>query len=195
MLYYKSHLIDKSPTHIFKILLLGDAYVGKTSLRRKFMGNAFNNNYMMTLGADISVKMVEFADKLVKLQIWDVAGQENFILLRKHFYKNTSALFLVFDLTDSQTLQNIRQWVIEFGNNQKDILPVILIGNKSDLVNGQLDEINKHVRLTLNQISGLNTVFNKDEIAFITTSAKFGSNVNLAFEKIIELMIENEELL
>lgn len=185
-------MTSKSPTHVFKILLLGDVYVGKTSLRRGYMGEVFTNNYMMTLGADISIRMVEYADELIKLQIWDVAGQENFSLLRKRFYKNTSALFLVFDLTDLQSLQNIKQWIIEFGNNDNDIVPAILIGNKSDLIDGQLDKINKDVRLLLNEIRDLNIVYNRNEVPFVITSAKFGNNVNLAFEKIIELLIKHQ---
>lgn len=156
------------------------------------MGDAFNNNYMMTLGADISIKLIEYADRVIKLQIWDVAGQENFNLLRKRFYKNTNALFLVFDLTVLQSLRNIKQWIIEYGNNQEDIIPVIIIGNKSDLIDGELSKINKDVRLLLHEIGGLNTVYNKQEIPFITTSAKFGDNVNIAFEKIIELLIKHE---
>jgi small GTP-binding protein len=113
----------------------GDFAVGKTSLRRKFMGETFTNQYLQTLGVDISTKTIDFENGWsLRLQIWDFSGQPAFQIIRKRFLLGVAGVLYIFDLTRKETLLNLLYWVDEIRTNvnQTDI-PVILIGNKVDL--------------------------------------------------------------
>jgi len=118
----------------YKIVLLGDGAVGKSSLRQKYVGEKINTNYSMTVGVDFSVKRDRIEHEDVVTQIFDLAGQSRHKLSRKEYYKNSNGAIIVFDLTRPKTFQNIPNWLSEFlENNNNQMVPFILIGNKSDL--------------------------------------------------------------
>ena len=99
---------------IFKITLIGDGAVGKTSIRNRYMGHAFKESHLMTLGADFSVIDKEFREgETWTYQIWDIAGQKILEEIRARFYKGSMGALLVFDVTDKQTLRNCLSWVTE----------------------------------------------------------------------------------
>ena len=122
------------PDYNFKILLLGDAAVGKTSLVQRFVHDRFDSSYLMTIGMEPSEKHVHLNDGTrVALSIWDLAGQERFRFIRHTFYTGAKAALLVYDLTRAATLKNIQKWSKEFVENcGKDVVKV-LVGNKEDL--------------------------------------------------------------
>ena len=122
------------PDYNFKILLLGDAAVGKTSLVQRFVHDRFDSSYLMTIGMEPSEKHVELKDGTkVALSIWDLAGQERFRFIRHTFYKGAKAALIVFDLTRSATLKSIQKWNKEFVENCGSSVVKILVGNKEDL--------------------------------------------------------------
>ncbi|GAG85447.1 unnamed protein product, partial [marine sediment metagenome] len=97
----------------FKVVLAGDGAVGKTSIRERFMGKGFSSDYLKTIGADFASKKVDVEDNQISFQIWDLAGQESYQAVRGTFYKGAIAALMVFDVQDSATLTNTKNWVEE----------------------------------------------------------------------------------
>ena len=178
-------------TKKFKIALLGEGAVGKTSLRKNFLGETFDRDYMMTLGADFATKVVEVEDYEVTLIIWDLAGQPRFSVVREGFYQGTRGALLVFDLTRPDTYEHLADWVRELlRNNKGKKVPLVLIGNKNDL-RGSLhttipEEYGAKYAKALSQWSGY-------DIPYIETSAKYGDNVERAFKSLIRQIIKSTQ--
>ena len=170
---------------IFKLVLIGDGAVGKTSLRRNYIGKSFRENYLMTIGADFSVKQVSFEDYIISLQLWDLAGQPRFSEVRGAYYAGTYGALVVFDITRPNTFTNIDYWINELikYNNHK-LVPMVIIGNKSDLrattpSEVQVDRLSAMAYAsTLSQWGGI-------QVDYIETSALSGQNVDEAFQRLI----------
>lgn len=178
---------------IFKLILIGDGGVGKTSLRRNFLGFNFKKQYQMTLGADFAVKSIEVNDYHVTLQIWDLAGQERFSVIRDRYYKDSQGVILVYDLTIRETYENIPKWIAEYMKNTDNVfVPFLIIGNKNDILDKvprQVDEANvKDYIIKLREWGQQSPNFS---LEYIETSAKTGYNIEDAFAKISSMMINN----
>jgi small GTP-binding protein len=180
-------ILNANPNRVvYKIVLLGDGGVGKTSIRRRYLGEGFSNDYLMTIGAEFAVK--RFDDSADVLQIWDLAGQPRFDGVRQAYYAGTSAAILVYDITRPDTFYSISNWIAEIltHRNLDRPLPLILVANKNDL---SYDE-NYSVVTTEQGIA-----YSKDlsdwaklEVPFIETSAKTGFNVSKMFDELIDNM-------
>ncbi|MFW9923646.1 MAG: Rab family GTPase [Candidatus Thorarchaeota archaeon] len=167
-------------SYIFKVLLIGEAAVGKTSLTMKFIHGKFKSDYLLTVGMEPYSKYIKIGDDLVTLSIWDIAGQQRFDVFRTMFFRGAKAALLVFDLTRPATLTKLGDWYEDLIKNAgKDVIP-ILVGNKNDL-------------------EDLRSVPKKDALAFakkikalayIETSAKTGENVETSFQTITENLVE-----
>ena len=175
---------NKSMSFIFKIVLIGDGRVGKTSLRRIHMGEGFVNEYLDTVGADFSYykEVDEGANQVFKYSIWDLAGQPHFKSIRPMFYKGAFGALLCFDLTRKETLDNLQSWIDELILNTNGVgVPIIIVANKFDLY----DENNsEHIKFSIinEKVKDLQTKYEgKFEIDFVKTSAKDGFNIGKAF--------------
>lgn len=169
------------PDYNFKILLLGSAAVGKTSLVQRFVHDRFDSSYLMTIGMEPSEKRVNLKDGTkVALSIWDLAGQDRFRFIRPTFYKGAKAAILVFDLTRSTTLKDIKKWDKEFIDNCGSKVVKILVGNKDDL--------QKERAISESECEAMNKKI-KSKIQF-NTSALSGKKVDEAFSKIAELLVD-----
>ncbi|MCY3413335.1 MAG: GTP-binding protein [Candidatus Heimdallarchaeota archaeon] len=113
-----------------KVILLGDPRVGKTSIRVRYLGGTFDKSYIRTFGSDFSIKRIGDA----VLQIWDLAGQEEYKSLRQDFYKGANAIILVYDVTDQSSCNRINFWIDEIQRYVNNLIPVALVGNKIDLM-------------------------------------------------------------
>ena len=170
-----------------KVCLLGDPAVGKSSLIRKYVYNQFSEVYLSTIGTEVTKKEIAVnyknnsnrIDKYeVSLAIWDIIGQKEYRSLISRFYKNANGALLVCDLTREETMVNLKNWITSlFGAIGK--VPVIFVGNKYDLIDPKVFSTDD-----LLEISG------RYGAPWITTSAKNGENVELAFIKLGELMIK-----
>lgn len=171
-----------------KVLLLGDGYVGKTSLRKRFMGQNYDAEYLETLGADFAIKSFTYKNKITfRYQIWDIAGQPRFNQIRKSFYLGGQAAMAVFDVTNPNSAENLNQWTDEFWkNNGKGILPIILIANKIDLRDQADVCLSKDDGENIADQMSHKTPFT---VPYIETSAKTGKNVDLAFDRLAELYV------
>ena len=103
--------------HLFKILLIGNSAVGKSSLILQFVENSWNEIFVPTIGVDFKIKTLNIDDKRVKLQIWDTAGQERFKNITAAYYRGALGVMLVYDITDIETFKALNSWLIEIEKN------------------------------------------------------------------------------
>ncbi len=176
--------------YLFKVLLLGDGAVGKTSIRERYMGRGFKGSYLKTIGADFASKKLTMGDTQITMQIFDLAGQDAYVTARKAFYKGGRAAFLVFDLQDETTLVNLRQWAkdaIEF--SQGSISTFVVLGNKADLVETRMVSKERAVQFCrqLSAETGL-------ELVYLETSAKTGQNIKEAFDLLAYTLLREANL-
>ncbi len=171
-----------------KAVIIGDPAVGKTSIKKRYFGTGFHEEYIMTLGAGFSVKKIHLDDnRVLKLNVWDLAGQESFNQVRPVFYKGTSALILVFDLTNQDSFQNLEKWVTEFWSHSgsPNNIPVILVGNKLDLLSKEpkMEDYKEFWK----KFQSIHPQFSGGKLS-IFTSAKTGVNINEMFDKLKSMM-------
>ncbi|XP_076472878.1 ras-related protein Rab-35-like [Babylonia areolata] len=117
--------------HLFKLLIIGDSGVGKSSLLLRFADNVFSGTYITTIGVDFKIRTIEVRGERVKLQIWDTAGQERFRTITSTYYRGTHGVVVVYDVTSGESFANVRRWLHEIDNNC-DVVNRILVGNKND---------------------------------------------------------------
>lgn len=174
----KLSIQTKSEKYSFKIILLGDAGVGKTSIRRKYMGHTFEKNYMATIGADLSIKRLGNSI----FQIWDLGGQLGYQFVRSEYYVGAAGLILVFDITREETKENIDNWLIEIKKNLVEPVPIILVGNKSDLNKTYTADVSALIRKLER--------YSQYKVNYIETSALTGSNIDEMFSILIKQLDE-----
>ncbi|XP_074177520.1 ras-related protein Rab-36 isoform X7 [Rhinolophus sinicus] len=123
--------------NLSKVVVVGDLYVGKTSLIHRFCKNVFDRDYKATIGVDFEIERFEIAGIPYSLQIWDTAGQEKFKCIASAYYRGAQAIITAFDLTDMQTLEHTRQWLEDaLRENEPGSCFVFLVGTKKDLLSG-----------------------------------------------------------
>ena len=118
-----------------QLLIIGDSTVGKTSILSRFANGTFNSNYLATVGLDNFTKDEIIDNKTIRIKIWDTAGQERYKSLTKNFFRNAEGVMLVYDVTNSETYENLKFWLQSIKNNMTpDVgeIPIIIIGNKID---------------------------------------------------------------
>ncbi|MFX1475829.1 MAG: Rab family GTPase [Promethearchaeota archaeon] len=167
--------------YLFKVVLVGDAEVGKTSLTTRFAYGTFTDQYISTLGVDFVVKTLSLKEYIIKLQVWDTAGQERYAGIRPIYYRGAKGAVLIFDLTRRQTFLNVEKWIEQIHRYASPGIPIILVGNKLDLVDAR--------EVTPNDIEALTT---EKGLEYFETSAKVDHGVNETFAKISELILQNE---
>jgi len=125
---------------IFKIVLVGDTDVGKTSLTSKILTNRFHESSYPTIGVNFSCKTfhISNSEDPIKLHVWDTAGMERFRSISPLYYRNSSAIFLVYDISNRKSFENIKSyWINEINIDENKFLKVYLIGNKTDMIHNR----------------------------------------------------------
>ena len=169
--------------YFIKILLLGNTGVGKSSLMYQYTTGDVPGDLIGTAGVDHKVKNIVHDGNNIKIEIWDTAGQERYREQALTFYKKAEGVILVFDLTEPKSYENIDYWlgkIHEYGAQDAEI---ILLGNKKELINDIAVDQNAAAKLATS-----------NNIPYFTTSAVTAENLNDAFKKLLDNIIENPNL-
>ena len=119
----------------FNIVILGDTCVGKSCILMRFVKNSMLHNHLSTIGIDSSTKTITTERGKATLQIWDTAGQDKFRSISQSYIRNGDAIILVYDITSDDTFQHVTTWMDAIHNMAKQDVPIILVGNKTDMEN------------------------------------------------------------
>jgi len=169
--------------HLFKLLLIGDSNVGKSSILLRFTDDDFDEDQSATIGVDFKIKMLELGGKRLNLTIWDTAGQEKFRSLTSSYYRGTHGIALVYDVTKRESFENINVWLKEIEiYATKPGVAKLLIGNKVDLSNR-----------TVSAEEGQNFAREK-QMMYVECSAKTRLGISHAFEELVLKILEKPEL-
>ena len=169
----KKQMID------IKLILLGDISVGKSSIIGRYIDNSFSDDYQCTLQVEMKTKIIDIdLDTRVKINIWDTVGQEKFRNLTKQYYRNCQGAIIAFDLTRKDSFDGVQKWIDDLEDYNANI-PILIVGNKSDLIK-EREVNNDDIEMLV-----------KNKYKYYDVSAKNGSNISLAFDKIRSEIIED----
>ena len=161
---------------VYKVLLLGDTTVGKTCFLMKYTDKTFQDIHMATIGLDYRLKTMKLkSGKDIKLQIWDTAGQDRFRAITKNYYKGSHGIILIYDVTNLQTFENVKNWVNQIREEAANNVVIYIAANKIDMEAER--KVSKQEGESLAQELGF---------PFMETSAKSGININETFEDLVE---------
>ncbi len=177
--------------YIFKIIAVGNQSVGKTSITIRFATDKFSDDYKVTLGMNLSTKNVTINEKLIQMAVWDTAGQSSFEPLIPMYYRGALGAIVVYDITKRSTFEGVKKWFNDIRRFAEEI-PVVLIGNKSDLTDERV--------VTYDEGKSLAEEYDKKwskEVFFKESSAKDAVEVNESFtilaESILKYLKDEEE--
>jgi Ras-related protein Rab-1A len=163
--------MEQEYDYLFKVLLIGDSSVGKTSVLLRYVDDTFNPEFQTTIGVDFKISTFQLNGKVIKLQLWDTAGQDRFKNIVASYYRGAHGIILAFDITNAASFQNVNRWYEEAQNYLQKSVPKLLIGNKADLSNQRAVRPEEAKELA-----------DRLGVQYIETSAKNSQNVKLAFE-------------
>ncbi|KAH7817194.1 Rab1e [Monocercomonoides exilis] len=167
---------------MFKILIIGDSGVGKSSILTRFADDNFSESYISTIGVDFKFRTVEIDGKIVKLQIWDTAGQDRFRTITASYYRGADGIIVVYDTTSNESFINVSSWLGEVDKSISDPIVKLLVGNKCDLV----------AQRRVSEVEARR--FAKERGLFwLETSAKTSLNVDLAFIQMTTEILKRRE--
>jgi Ras-related protein Rab-18 len=181
----KPHQKNDTYDHLFKLLLIGDSGVGKSSLLVSFTENKFTDDMTTTIGVDFKVKYVNVRGKRVKLVIWDTAGQERFRTLTSSYYRGAQGIILIYDITNRESFDNLKNWLKEVNlyATYTDTVK-LLVGNKIDL----------EAKRQVSEEAG-EQFASENGMLFIEASAKTRTGVEQAFDEVAHQIMDTEILL
>ena len=173
-------LISQDYDYLFKVLLLGDSDVGKSSLILRYTEETFNSKLVNSIGVDFKMKKKEIDGKVIKVQIWDTAGHERFRSITYSYYRGANAIIIVFDLSDQKSFISITEWLKQIEKHAKENVFKFLVGNKMDLVDERKVSFEEAKQYA-----------DEHDLPYIETSAKEGININELFDNSIKSFLTN----
>mmetsp|Transcript_13323 Transcript_13323/g.17462 ORF Transcript_13323/g.17462 Transcript_13323/m.17462 type:complete len:225 (-) Transcript_13323:134-808(-) len=171
--------------HLFKLLMIGDAGVGKSSMLLRFTDDSFDDHIQSTIGVDFKVKHMEVNDKRVKMTVWDTAGQERFRTLTSSYYRGAQGVVMVYDVTRRDSFENLEQWLREvqlYTPDSGEGVVKLLVGNKIDL--------NRRVPREEAEAWARN-----HGMLFLEASAKTKLGIRQCFLEVVQKIMEDPEML
>jgi len=157
----------------FKLAILGDSGVGKSSICSKYVHNIFDDYNPPTIGAAFLTKDVYLSNRTIKLEIWDTAGQERYRSLAPMYYRGSGAVIVIYDITSEESFASAKRWISEVRHNGKSI--IALVGNKSDKVEKR--------KVDLNEVKSYIEI---EQFIHAEVSAKTGEGINELFQLVAE---------
>jgi len=173
--------LDQDCKYSFRVLVVGDPGVGKTSLIKRFTKGYFCENNTSTVGVDVDSRILDIQGDRVKLHCTDTAGQEKFRGLTQSYYRNADAVVLVFDITNRGTFASIPQWLVNVHTYAGQNIVKVLVGNKTDL-KGASRKVTTRSAANLAEF---------EDLLYLETSAKWDDNVETLITELAEQLREN----
>lgn len=170
---------DQHFDYMFKILIIGNSSVGKTSFLFRYADDSFTSAFVSTVGIDFKVKTVIRKEKRMKLQIWDTAGQERYRTITTAYYRGAMGFILMYDVTNEDSFNSVQDWVTQIKTYSWDNAQVILVGNKSDIERDRVISYDRGKQLA-DQLG----------LEFFETSAKENINVKNVFERLVDIICD-----
>lgn len=170
--------------YLFKILLIGDSSVGKTSILLRYIDNTYSGEFQATIGVDFKVSTVKINSKVIKLQLWDTAGQDRFKNIVASYYRGAQGIFIVYDMTNRISFTNVTKWYQETINYLPETTVRFLIGNKCDM--------NSPFRVVSHEEAS--NLANSLGIEYLETSAKNSINVGDIFNQMAKTILTKSAL-
>ena len=171
---------EENYSYTIKYIIVGDSSVGKSNILLRYSKNTFDPSHMTTLGIEFANKKIKYEGINYNIQVWDTAGQESFKSVTRAYYKSSACAFIVYDITNEKSFNNIENWIFDCKNLAPSKIQLFLIGNKCDLED----------KRQIDYETGKNFA-NLHNMIFFETSALSGFNVNKAFMKSIEIIDGN----
>ncbi|XP_065653947.1 uncharacterized protein LOC136071948 isoform X3 [Hydra vulgaris] len=176
------------PERMYKLVLVGNAAVGKSSFIIRLCKNKFYSSLNSTLGVDFQIKNLQLNGKIIALQLWDTAGQERFRSIAKSYFRKVDGVILMYDVTCESSFMDVRDWLESIKEGSSKTVPIIICGNKTDL---RLDARRKGMPV-VSQEQG-QRLANDIGALFIETSAKEGTNITNTCLELTKQLIQNDE--
>lgn len=167
--------------YMFKMVLIGDSWVGKSWVLIRFADDNFTENHVTTIGVDFRFRSLEINNHSIKLQIWDTAGQERYKTITNSYYRGAEGVIIVFDLTNKESFSNIKDWLAEAKNGVDESTEILVFGNKADLKD-QRQVSDKDIQ-EFTKATGIN---------IIECSAKAGTGVEQGFVNMTKKLMESK---
>lgn len=174
--------------HLFKLLMIGDAGVGKSSMLLRFTDDSFDDHIQSTIGVDFKVKHMDVNDKRIKVTIWDTAGQERFRTLTSSYYRGAQGVVMVYDVTRRDSFENLDQWLKEvklYTPNNGEGVVKLLVGNKIDLGDSKR-EVQREEGESWARSQGM---------LFLEASAKTKLGIRQCFLEVVQKILEDPDML
>jgi small GTP-binding protein len=171
--------------NLFKVVVIGDGAVGKTSITVRICHGQFDGEYLMTIGVEFGMKLCMIMGKKIKMQIWDTAGQERFRFLQPAYYSGAHGALVVYDVTRRQSFERIPIWLGYLVGNVGTSIPTIIVGNKCDLDDIRSVDVDEGEHLAKH----LSEHYQQD-IPFFEASAKTNQNVEEIFLRLGKMMLD-----
>jgi len=168
--------------HLFKLLIIGDSGVGKSSILLRFADDMFSGSYITTIGVDFKIRTITVNDEKVKLQIWDTAGQERFRTITSTYYRGTHGVIVVYDVTNAESFVNVKRWLHEIDQNC-EVVNKVLVGNKNDCTSENKVVETEDARRFAEQMG----------VQIYETSAKDNINIEDVFSHITKLVLQTKK--
>lgn len=166
--------------HVFKLIVVGDSAIGKSSLLDRYINDIYTTTYSSTIGVDFKLKGIDKDGTKIKLQIWDTAGQERFRTIVSSYYRGAHGILLCFGYDSFTSFNNLDIWLQEIATYCQKGTPILLIGTKNDYIG------TKHQEVSDETILGF---CDKHNFEFCSTSAKEDENCSKVFDKMVELLM------
>uniref|UniRef100_A0A672PHA7 Ras-related protein Rab n=2 Tax=Sinocyclocheilus grahami TaxID=75366 RepID=A0A672PHA7_SINGR len=173
--------------HLYKILVIGDLGVGKTSIIKRYVHQTYSTNYRATIGVDFALKVLNWDSETVRLQLWDIAGQERFGNMTRVYYREAMGAFIVFDVSRPTTFEAVSKWKEDLDSklilSNGQSIATVLLANKCD----QNRDFLTNNSLKMDQYCKENGF-----VGWFETSAKENININEAANFLVKHIIASE---
>jgi len=163
-----------------KSIIIGDSSVGKSSLLYRYTEQDWNPHYIATIGVDFKVMTFDRDGKVIKLQLWDTAGQDRFRSIVHTYYRGAHAVMLVFALNDRESFDHLCEWTQDVQRFATAGVPIVLIGNKADCPHGDVAVSDEEAEALAKHLGGV----------YMKTSARTGGGVDEAFTEVLERCLQ-----